>query len=130
MTESSPAGAARQALGAGDRARLSATLALAAADGGAVDTERLAALMAAERILARHGLHLRDLPSLPPEPYHESQRGIWRETCRRLAERPERLRQWERGFVSDLPRFGRLSTKQRYALAEIARRVLGEGGDS
>jgi hypothetical protein len=58
------------------------------------------------------------------EPYH----GRWREVCRRLAERPEALRQWERAFVADLPEFPRISTRQRYALKVIAERVLKDAG--
>ena len=42
-----------------------------------------------------------------------------------LAERQRSLRAWERGFVADLPRFRRLSFKQRYILNEIASRILG-----
>jgi hypothetical protein len=58
------------------------------------------------------------------EPYH----GRWREVCRRLAERPEDLRQWERAFVADLPEFQRISTRQRYTLKVIAERVLKGAG--
>jgi hypothetical protein len=50
----------------------------------------------------------------------------WRTVCERLQKRPGDLRPWEVGFVNDLPHFRRLSTKQRYCLFEIARRVLGE----
>ncbi len=110
-----------------ERKRLAGTLRLAAAGGGAGDAERLAALAAAERLLARHALALPDLVELPPPPHREPQRGIWRDTCRALADRPGSLRPWEREFVTDLPRFGRISSKQRYILDEIARRVLGEG---
>jgi hypothetical protein len=58
------------------------------------------------------------------QPYH----GRWRAVCRRLAERPEDLRPWERAFVADLPAFPRISTRQRYALRVIAERVLGDAG--
>ena len=110
-----------------ERAKIAATLRLAALAGGAGDAERLAALAAAERLLARHALALPDLVALAPVEHREPQRGIWRQTCRQLAERPGSLRKWERDFVADLPRFGRISSKQRYILNEIARRVLGEG---
>jgi hypothetical protein len=41
-------------------------------------------------------------------------------------ENAQALRPWERNFVADLQKFQRISTKQRYILNEIARRVLGE----
>ena len=114
-------------LPAAERSKIAATLRLAAAAGGAGDAERLAAIAAAERLLARHALALPDLVVLAPAPHREPLQSTWRETCARLAERPGSLRQWEIGFVADLPRFRRLSSKQRYILDEIARRVLGAG---
>ena len=113
VTQSS---AGRQEIAGAERKRL------AAAAGGAGDAERLAALAGAERILARHAL-----VALPRAPHREPQRIVWRETCRRLAERRGALRPWERNFVAGLPNFLRLSSKQRYILDEIARRVLGTG---
>ena len=63
---------------------------------------------------------------LPPK--REAYYGRWRDVCRRLAERPEDLWEWERLFVADLPAFPRISTRQRYALRVIALRVLGDAG--
>lgn len=109
-----------------DRAKIASALALASAAGGAGDPERLAALAGAERLLARHGLALPDLLSLAPEPHREPLIGTWRTTCAALLERRGSLRPWEVGFVTDLPNFHRLSSKQRYILNEIANRVLGK----
>ena len=86
--------------------------------------ERDAAALAADRFLKSIGLTWRDaLVAEPPkrEPLHST----WRATCTELAKRPGDLRPWERKFVADLPQFPRVSTKQRYILAEIADRVLG-----
>jgi hypothetical protein len=52
----------------------------------------------------------------------EPMQSTWRAVCEQLQQRPGDLRPWE----IDLPRFRRLSTKRRYCLFEIARRVLGE----
>jgi hypothetical protein len=49
---------------------------------------------------------------------------MWRTTCSELQKRAGELRPFERQFVADLPRFQRISTKQRYVLNEIASRVL------
>jgi hypothetical protein len=74
-----------------------------------------------------------DLPTLPlpvppppeaQEPYH----GRWRGICQQLAARSKCLQPWEQHFVSDLPRFPRISTRQRYTLKVIAERVLKDAG--
>jgi hypothetical protein len=38
----------------------------------------------------------------------------------------DKLRPWKRPFVADLAGFHRILTKQRYILAKIAARVLGQ----
>ncbi|MDA8052026.1 MAG: hypothetical protein M0002_18835 [Rhodospirillales bacterium] len=93
------------------------------------DGERLVALAAAERLLGRDGLRLRDLPALPaPEPALP-ELGMWRATCRQCLTRRHLLRAWEAGFLTDLQHFRRLAVKQRYCLAEIAARVLKDQED-
>ncbi len=106
------------------RARLTAILALAEDEANGTVGERLAALAAAERLLARHNLRLRDLPTLPAAEAALPEVGSWRETCAQCLAHRDLLRPWEQGFLSDLPRFRRLSAKQRYCLREIAERVL------
>jgi hypothetical protein len=104
-----------------ERNRLAKMLALLGSDHAG---ERDAAAMAAHRLLQQHQITWPDLLARPPvrrEPLH----GTWRTTCAELASRPDDLRPWERSFVADLPKFPRLSTKQRYVLQEIAARVLG-----
>jgi hypothetical protein len=89
--------------------------------------EVVAAAAAAQRILKQADLSWSDILSDKPAPYREPLIGTtWRTTCVELQKRQGSLRAWERGFVADLPRFQRLSTKQRYCLKEIADRVLGE----
>ncbi len=87
--------------------------------------ERDAAVLAATRLLDRYGLKWYEILSLPPPIKREPLFSTWRLTCQKLMQRQGDLRQWERKFVADLPRFSRISTKQRYVLAEIANRVLG-----
>jgi hypothetical protein len=93
-----------------ERNRLAKLLALLGSDKAG---ERDAAGLAAHRMLQQHGLKR--------EPLHST----WRRVCAELAIRPDGLRPWERSFVADLPKFPRLSSKQRYVLQEIAARVLG-----
>jgi hypothetical protein len=89
------------------------------------DGERDAAVRAATRLLERHGLKWCEILSLPQPPKREPLFSTWRVTCQKLMQRHGDLRPWERKFVADLPAFPRISTKQRYVLAEIADRVLG-----
>jgi hypothetical protein len=60
-----------------------------------------------------------------PREHKEPLQCVWRKTCADLLKHPDKLRPWERKFVADLPNFRRISSKQRYRLAEIAERVLG-----
>jgi hypothetical protein len=109
-------------LTAKDRLRLVKTMALTDSP---VAGEKLAALAAANRILAAAGLTWEALLQ-PPPVVRESQSSIWRQTCRDLLEHHSgSLRPWELGFVRGLPAFPRISTKQRYVLGEIVERVLG-----
>ncbi len=103
------------------RNRLAKLLALLGSDKAG---ERDAAGLAAHRMLQQHDLTWSDLLVPAPverEPLHST----WRGVCAELAARPDGLRPWERHFVTDLPKFPRLSSKQRYLLQEIAARVLG-----
>ena len=125
MPNNTGAAPARQEIPLAERAKLSAMLALAEEAANPAEAERLAALVAAERLLGRLGLTLGDLATLPAPEKRVPELGIWRATCRALLERPGTLRPWERSFLADLPGFPRLSTKQRYVLTEIADRVLG-----
>jgi hypothetical protein len=62
---------------------------------------------------------------IAPPPHREPLMGTWRTTCAELASQPDNLRPWERHFVADLPKFRRLSAKQRYILNTVAERVFG-----
>lgn len=104
------------------RQRLAAVLGMLGSDH---DGEVLNAARTAERLRRDAGVTWQELLAPSPvkrEPLH----GTWRTTCAELAKRPNDLRPWERKFVADLPAFPRISTKQRYVLSEIAKRVLGE----
>jgi hypothetical protein len=111
------------ALPAAERDKLGKVLALLDSSS---DGERDAAICMATKILARHGLRWSEVLNLQPPPKREPLHSTWRTTCHRLQERAGYLRPWEKRFVSDLPHFSRISTKQRYLLKEIADRVLGE----
>lgn len=106
-----------------ERTKLQKLLALVDSDR---EGERLAAVHHATRLLQRHGLRWSEVLSLPQPPKREPLFSTWRQTCAELAQRPGDLRPWERKFVADLPGFPRISTKQRYCLATIAERVLGD----
>ncbi|MGH7056885.1 MAG: hypothetical protein ACREFJ_16445 [Acetobacteraceae bacterium] len=109
-------------ISASERGRLQAMLALAEAEQNPADGERLAAIIAVERLLGRHGLRLRDLATPAPEKQLPLL-GTWRQTCRECLESGAPIRPWERKFLSELPEFPRLSVKQRYVLYEIADRI-------
>jgi hypothetical protein len=85
--------------------------------------EVVAAASAAHRILVKSGLSWDEVLRQPER--REPLIGTWRTTCAELQKRHGDLRVWERRFVADLPSFPRISSKQRYILAEIADRVLG-----
>jgi hypothetical protein len=104
-----------------ERNRLAKLLALLGSDKAG---ERDAAGLAAHRLLQQHGIAWSDL-LVPAPAKRELLHSTWRRVCAELAARPDGLRPWERLFVTDLPKFPRLSSKQRYVLYEIAARVLG-----
>jgi hypothetical protein len=105
------------------RARMAKVLPLLGSD---KQGERDAAALAAHRILVKAGMTWSEILAVRPIEHREPLMRRWRTTCAELQKRQGDLRPWERGFVADLPRFQRLSTKQRYCLSEIAQRVLGE----
>lgn len=85
--------------------------------------ERDNAARAANDFIKRKGITWTDAIVRGP-PKREPLFSTWRVTCAELIKRPGDLRPWEKRFVMDLPAFPRISTKQRYILAEIANRVL------
>ena len=106
-------------------AKLGACLALAEEASNPHDGERLAALHAAERLLDKHGMKLRDLVRVPGErpKGRDAPHAPWRDTVRRCQERPGGLRPWEGKFLASLAAFPRLSDKQSKILREIASRL-------
>ena len=104
-----------------DRQRLAKLLGML---GSVYAGERDAAALAAHRLLQQRGITWHDLLARPPV-HREPLQSKWRATCAELANRQADLSPWDRKFVADLPRFSRISSKQRYVLAEIADRVLG-----
>ncbi len=89
------------------------------------DGERAAAALKADHFVKQAGLTWEAIvsPNRAPKPHRPPEFGTWRKTCRECLARDKDLRQWERGFLRDLPKFQRISTKQRYCLNEIAIRL-------
>jgi hypothetical protein len=114
--------------------RIAAALTLAASSSGAPDGERLAAIAAAERLLAANGLTLADLaaasrPARPPAPeppaWSASDGDLppWREMVRDLCDYAERLTEWEQGFIASLSRRRYSPTERQHAVvARLYRR--------
>jgi hypothetical protein len=89
------------------------------------DGERAAAALKADHFVRQAGLTWETIlkSGHAPKPHRPPEFGTWRQTCRECLARDRDLRQWERGFLNDLPKFQRISTKQRYCLNEIAIRL-------
>jgi hypothetical protein len=89
--------------------------------------ERDNAGVMAHRLVRTKGLSWPEIID-PPPPVERSlpEIGTWRQTVAECLSHPGSLRKWEVGFLRDLPKFHRISVKQRYCLKEIANRVLGE----
>lgn len=111
------------ALSESDRSHLVKLLAMLGSDHAG---ERDAAGLAADRFIRQRGLSWEE--ALAPKTHERRlpEMGRWRRTCGQLMEKTQALRPWERSFVADLPKFPRISVKQRYVLNEIAKRVLGD----
>jgi hypothetical protein len=115
--------------------RLAGALSLAASTSGAPPGERLAAIGAAERLLATAGLALPDLArALDPNPAtaapwaapRERDAGglpPWREMLAALLDAADagRLTEWEAGFIVSISRRWSLSPKQAEVLARLFR---------
>jgi hypothetical protein len=106
-----------------DRTKLVKLLALLGSDHAG---ERDAAGMAAHRLLKQRGMTWEDALSPRAVERRLPEMGTWRRTVALVLESGRYIRPWEREFLTDLPKFRRLSVKQRYVLSEIAKRVLGE----
>ena len=109
------------ALPAPARAKLAKLLALLESDHAG---ERVAAGLAAARLVKQSGLSWRQILTPPPVEKKLPELGTWRATVAECLAQPGAIYPWEAGFLRDLPGFRRLSTKQRYCLKTIADRVL------
>ncbi len=89
------------------------------------DGERAAAAAKAHAMLVAAGVTWADLAkAVVKRPERKMpEMGTWRQTCRDCLMHQKDLRAWEKTFLADLPKFQRISTKQRYALNEIAIRL-------
>jgi hypothetical protein len=105
-----------------DRVRLAKLLGMIGSDHAG---ERDAAALAAYRLVRSLGMTWSAVLNPPAVEKPLPELGTWRKTVSACLERPGSLRPWEREFLNDLPKFRRLSVKQRYVLKEIAGRVLG-----
>ena len=106
------------------RKKLAKVLALLASDQAG---ERDAAGQAASRMVSQAGLTWQQVMNPPAIEKALPELGVWRKTVAELLQHRGSLRTWEIGFLTDLPGFRRVSTKQRYVLKEIASRVLQRG---
>lgn len=98
------------------------------------DGEVLAAARAATRLLRARGLDWADIirdpdrqtssadwaSSPPPQP---TPMPAWKQTVAACLAHPDRLSEWEAGFLAGLRRFPYLSRKQAWHLARIAERL-------
>ncbi len=108
-----------------DAARLGSMLALAEGASNPADGERLAALAAAERLLSKHGLRLRDLVSPETERSRPDPASLpkWRLLVDECLRHPGSLRPWEGNFLRGLRGFPKISPKQIATLRGIAERI-------
>ena len=125
-----------------ERARLVALLGMLGSD---FDGERASAGLLATRLLKAKGLtwdalitarlateeppSRRPRPEPEREPDADGRTGLdWRATAARCCSRyPGYLTAWERDFMRGLPRFPRLSRKQRDTLSGIVQRLRAQG---
>jgi len=96
--------------------KLTQILSVAEAASNAPDGERLAAIAAVERMLAKLGLRLRDL--IPPPPAAEAR--PWRALVGECLQKAAGLTDWQEAFLSNLRTFREISAKQRGVLEDIA----------
>ncbi len=108
-------------ISATDRERLAKLLGMLGSDH---DGERAAAALAAAKFVRKLGLTWPDVVGLKIVEQRLPELGTWRQTVADCLAHPGSLRPWKLGFLRDLPKFRRLSVKQRYCLREIADRVL------
>jgi hypothetical protein len=105
-------------LEATDRTRLAKLLGML---GSAYAGERDAAGLAAHRLVQERDLTWSDI--LCPSAI-EQQPATWRDIVQACLPHPHNLSPWEQHFLRGLPRFPRLSPKQKACLVRIADRVL------
>jgi hypothetical protein len=106
------------------RTRLAKLLGLLGSDHAG---ERDAAGLAAHKLVKQAGVTWHDVVTPAAVEKQLPELGAWRTTVAACLAQPGSLRPWETGFLRDLPKFQRLSVKQRYVLKEIADRVLARG---
>ena len=114
-------------LAASDRVHLAKLLGMLGSDHAG---ERDNAARAAHRLVQQHGITWYDVVTHPPsdtDPDTDLIRGDWRRTVTACSRYPHLLNRWEAGFLSGLPRFPRLSCKQRAILLKIAVRLRACG---
>jgi hypothetical protein len=105
-------------LEAADRTRLAKLLGML---GSVHAGERDAAGLAAHRLVQERDLTWSDILCRPAS---EQQHATWRGIVQACLRHPHNLSAWELHFLRDLPRFPRLSPKQKACLVRIADRVL------
>ena len=117
------------ALAASDRERLARLLGMLGSDHAG---ERDNAGRAAHRMVQQHGITWFDVVVThhPPDTYDPGTDPIgvdWRRTAAACRRYPHLLNRWEADFLAGLPRFPRLSRKQRAILLKIVVRLRACG---
>jgi hypothetical protein len=115
-------------LAASDRERLARLLGMLGSDHAG---ERDNAARAAHRLVQQHGITWFDVVVTYQPPDRDDAAdplgAEWRRTAAACSRYPHLLNRWETDFLVGLPRFPRLSTKQRSALLKIAVRLRACG---
>jgi hypothetical protein len=117
------------ALAASDRERLARLLGMLGSDHPG---ERDNAARAAHRLVQQHSTTWFDVVVTPPPPDTDDPDtdpigADWRRMAAACSRYPDLLNRWEAGFLAELPRFPRLSCKQRVILVKIVVRLRACG---
>jgi hypothetical protein len=113
------------ALATSDRVHLAKLLGMLGSDHAG---ERDNAARAAHRLVQQHGITWYDVVVTHPPPDADDPIGAdWRRTAASCRRYPHLLNPWEADFLVGLPRFPRLSTKQRSALLKLLVRLRACG---
>ena len=120
------------ALSSSDKARLGRVLGMTGSDH---DGEVCAAARAANRFVREHGTTWPEVLGAGPQPeevrpgprWRGDDEVAWRRQATACLKHPQFIDKWENTFLTGLPRFPRLSKKQRFNLDNIVTRLRNAG---